>query len=163
MAQVNLGGNPINTAGNLPQVGSSAPDFELVNIDLAVQSLKDFSGNRIVLNIFPSVDTGVCAASIRKFNELANKMENTKVLSVSKDLPFAMNRLCTSEGLENIVNLSAFRGGFDAYGVEIVDSAFTGLFSRAIVVIDESGNIIHTEQVPEIGQEPDYDAVLAIL
>lgn len=163
MALVNLGGNPINTAGNLPQVGSSAPDFELVNKDLAVQSLKDFSGNRIVLNIFPSVDTGVCAASIRKFNELANKMENTKVLSVSKDLPFAMNRLCTSEGLENIVNLSAFRGGFDAYGVEIVDSAFTGLFSRAIVVIDEAGNIIHTEQVPEIGQEPDYDAVLAIL
>ncbi len=163
MAQVTLGGNPINTAGNLPQVGSSAPDFELVNKDLAVQSLKDFSGNRIVLNIFPSVDTGVCAASIRKFNELANKMENTKVLSVSKDLPFAMNRLCTSEGLENIVNLSAFRGGFDAYGVEILDSAFKGLFSRAIVVIDKAGNIIHTEQVPEIGQEPDYDAVLAIL
>lgn len=163
MAQVTLGGNPINTAGNLPEIGSSAPNFELVNKDLATKSLEDFSGNKLVLNIFPSVDTGVCAASIRKFNELANNMDNTKVLSISKDLPFAMNRLCTSEGLENIINLSAFRGGFDAYGVEIVDSAFKGLFSRAIVVIDISGKIIHTEQVPEIGQEPDYDAVLAIL
>ncbi|MBC7495076.1 MAG: thiol peroxidase [Flavobacterium sp.] len=165
MATVTLGGNTINTVGNLPAVGSKAPNFELVKDDLSVVTLNDFSGKRVVLNIFPSVDTGTCAASVRKFNEKASTLKNTSVLCISRDLPFAQKRFCAAEGLDNVAVLSDFKTGAfgKAYGLEITDGAFSGLHSRVVLVLDENLNVIYTEQVAEIGNEPNYDAALAVL
>jgi thiol peroxidase len=165
MATITLKGKPIHTIGNLPAIGQSAPPFVLTNNDLEDVSLKDFSGQRIVLNIFPSIDTGVCAASVRRFNQEAEKLENTVVLCISLDLPFAQGRFCGADGLENVITLSEFRKREfgEVYGVRITDGPLAGLLSRAILVIDEAGKIVHAEQVPEIAQEPDYEAVLRIL
>lgn len=161
MANITLQGNELHTSGNLPSIGSKAKNFTLVAEDLSEKSLSDFSGKRVVLNIFPSIDTGVCAASARKFNQEASSLENTVVINISKDLPFALKRFCASEGLENVVNLSDFRGSFgDDFGLIMVDSPLKGLLSRAVIVLDEAGNIKYTEQVPEIAQEPDYEAAL---
>ena len=165
MALVKLGGNVINTSGNLPAVGEKAPDFELVNTDLSVVKLSDYRGTKLVLNIFPSIDTGTCAASVRKFNESASQLENTKVLCISRDLPFAQKRFCGAEGLENVESLSDFKNGTFGkdYGLEINDSAFAGLHSRVVIVLDENGYVTYTEQVSEIGDEPNYEAALASL
>jgi len=162
MATTALGGNAVNTSGDLPAVGSAAPSFDLVGSDFSPVSLT--SGKRTVLNIFPSVDTGVCAASVRKFNELASGLDNTTVVCVSHDLPFAQARFCGAEGIENVTAASAFRSSFGKdYGVELVDGKFEGLLARAIVVVDEDGKVIHSQLVPEIGQEPDYDSAVASL
>jgi thiol peroxidase len=165
MASITLGGNPIHTCGELPKTGSKALDFKLVKTDLSIASLADFSGSRLVLNIFPSIDTGTCATSVRKFNEKASTLTNTKVLCISRDLPFAQNRFCGAEGLENVINLSDFNtGAFGKdYGLEITDSVLAGLHSRVIMVLDENGIILHTEQVTEIANEPNYEAALALL
>ncbi|MEG0851141.1 thiol peroxidase [Flavobacterium plurextorum] len=165
MASITLGGNPVHTSGELPAVGSKLADFKLVQNDLSVASLSDFAGKKLVLNIFPSVDTGTCAASVRKFNQSASDLENTKVLCISRDLPFAQKRFCGAEGLENVVNLSDFKDGSfgKANGLEIVDGPLAGLHSRAIIVVDADGTITHTEQVAEIANEPNYEAALAAL
>ncbi len=166
MARITLKGNSVNTIGNLPEKGVQAPDFRLVSTELEEVGLDKFKGSVLVLNIFPSLDTPTCAASVRKFNELATQFENTKVLAISKDLPFAHARFCSSEGIENVINLSGFRcsGTFGKdYGVEIIDGPLAGLYSRAVVVIDADGKVIYTQQVPEIVDEPDYDDVLAAL
>jgi len=165
MATITLGGNPIHTSGELPKTGTKAVDFKLVKNDLSVVSLADFAGSKLVLNIFPSVDTGTCATSVRKFNEKASQLENTKVLCISRDLPFAQKRFCGAEGLENVINLSDFKeGSFGKnYGLEILDGPLAGLHSRVVVVIDENGTITYTEQVPEIADEPNYDAALTAL
>jgi thiol peroxidase len=165
MASITLGGNPINTSGELPKVGSKAPNFKLVNTDLGVNTLADYAGSKLVLNIFPSVETGVCSTSVRTFNAKASGLENTKVLCISRDLPFAMKRFCGAEGLENVINLSDFRtGNFGKeYALEMLDGGFEGLLSRVVIVLDENGIIKYTEQVPEIGTEPNYEAALASL
>ncbi|KAF2516620.1 thiol peroxidase [Flavobacterium foetidum] len=165
MASITLGGNPVHTSGELPAVGSQLADFSLVQNDLSVASLSTFAGKKLVLNIFPSVDTGTCAASVRKFNESASGLENTTVLCISRDLPFAQKRFCGAEGLENVVNLSDFQDGAfgKANGLEIVDGPLKGLHSRAIIVADANGKILHTEQVAEIANEPNYEAALAVL
>lgn len=162
MAKITLKGNPINTVGELPAIGSQLPSFSLTKTDLSEAKLSDFAGKRIVLNIFPSLDTAVCAASVRKFNALAANMPNTLVLCISRDLPFAHGRFCTTEGLNNVVNLSELRNlDFgDHYGVRIIDGPLAGLHSRAVIVADENGKVIYTEQVPDIVQEPDYDKAL---
>lgn len=163
MAAITLGGNPIHTVGSLPGVGTPAPAFTLVGQDLKNASLSDFAGKTVVLNIFPSLDTSTCAASVRTFNQRAASLDNTVVLCISADLPFAQKRFCGAEGIENAVTLSAFRSADfgSAYGVTMVDGALAGLLSRAVVVIDPSGTVAYTEQVPEIASEPDYDAALA--
>ncbi|CAM4064837.1 thiol peroxidase [Flavobacterium sinopsychrotolerans] len=165
MASITLGGNPIHTSGELPKVGSKITDFKLIKTDLSVASLSDFAGKKLVLNIFPSVDTGTCAASVRKFNESASTLANTTVLCISRDLPFAQKRFCGAEGLENVVNLSDFsEGSFGkTNGLEITDGPLAGLHSRVIIVVDENGTITHTEQVAEIADEPNYEAALAVL
>jgi thiol peroxidase len=164
MAQVTFKGSPVQTVGNLPEVGNAAPDFTLVKRDLSEVSLADLAGKKLVLNIFPSIDTGVCAASVRVFNSKAAKLENTAVLCISVDLPFAHERFCGAEGIDHVDNASAFRSDFGAaYGITLADSALAGLFARAVVVIDESGKVVYTELVPEIAQEPNYDAALAAL
>lgn len=165
MAQITLKGNTINTSGNLPAVGSQAKDFSLVATDLAVKTLADFKGQKLVLNIFPSIDTGICAASTRKFNEVASTLENTKVLCISRDLPFAHTRFCGAEGLENVISLSDFNTGAfgNDYGLTIVDGGLAGLHSRCVIVLDENGVVAYTEQVPEIAQEPNYESALAVL
>lgn len=163
MSKITLGGKPINTHGELPKVGASAPDFTLTATDdMSEVSLKNYTGKNVVMNIFPSVDTGVCATSVRKFNAEASKLNNTVVLCISKDLPFAMKRFCGAEGLSNVITLSDYRNkGFSkTYGVEILDGAFEALDARAIVVIDADGKVKHTELVPEIGQEPNYEAAI---
>ena len=164
MAKITFKGSPTRTAGELPVKGSAAPDFTLVKQDLSETVLSDYKGKRLVLNIFPSIDTGVCAMSVRKFNEKAAALKNTVVLCVSMDLPFAQSRFCGAEGIKNVVTASAFRSAFgDHYGVTIADGPLTGLLARAVVVINETGKVIYTEQVPEIAQEPNYDAALAVL
>jgi thiol peroxidase len=165
MARITLKGNPINTKGELPKVGSKAPDFTVTKTDLADVSLKDFSGKKVVLNIFPSIDTSVCQASTRKFNEEVNNYPNAVVVCVSADLPFALNRFCGAEGLKNVVPTSEFRNHSfgEKYGVRIADGPLAGVLSRAVVVLDEQGNIKYTEQVPEITQEPNYAAALNAL
>lgn len=165
MATITLGGNPINTSGELPQTGSKAVDFKLIKTDLSTATLADFAGSKLVLNIFPSIDTGTCAASVRKFNEKASALTNTTVLCISRDLPFAQKRFCGAEGLENVINLSDFNTGIFGkdYGLEILGGPLAGLHSRVIIVIDENGVITHTEQVAEIADEPNYDAALAVL
>ena len=165
MASITLGGNPINTSGTLPNIGTNAPDFKLVKTDLSLASLADFQGSRLVLNIFPSIDTGTCATSVRTFNAKASSLENTKVLCISRDLPFAQKRFCGAEGLENVINLSDFNtGSFGKdYGLEITDSVLAGLHSRVVIVLDENGTILHTEQVSEIANEPNYEAAITAL
>jgi len=160
MAQITLHGNACHTSGNLPQVGDQAPDFSLANKDLADVSLADFSGKK-VLSIVPSLDTGVCATSTRKFNEQAANMDNVSMLVVSADLPFAQGRFCGAEGIENVQTLSSFRSNFaEDYGIKIIDGPLAGVTGRAIVVLDEN---MHSQLVGEIGDEPDYDAVLNVL
>ncbi|MBW1296639.1 thiol peroxidase [Aquimarina litoralis] len=165
MATITLGGNEIHTSGELPKVGEKAPDFELVNSDLSVAKLSDYEGSKVVLNIFPSIDTDVCATSVRQFNQQASQLSNTKVLCISKDLPFAQKRFCGAEGLEGVINQSDFRAGKFGkdYGLEIVDGPLQGLHSRAVVVLDEKGTVLYTEQVPEIAQEPNYAKALKTL
>ncbi|HEU4788488.1 MAG TPA: thiol peroxidase [Flavobacterium sp.] len=165
MASITLGGNPIHTSGELPKVGSKLADFKLVQNDLSVADLSTFAGKKLVLNIFPSIDTGTCATSVRKFNESASNLANTTVLCISRDLPFAQKRFCGAEGLENVVNLSDFQDGTFGKnnGLDIVDGPLAGLHSRAIIVVDENGTITHTEQVDEIVNEPNYEAALAAL
>ena len=165
MASITLGGNPIHTSGELPKVGTKLADFKLVKNDLSIASVGDFSGSKLVLNIFPSIDTGTCATSVREFNTRASQLENTKVLCISRDLPFAQKRFCGAEGLENVVNLSDFQEGSfgKANGLEIVDGPLAGLHSRAIIVLDENGIVSYTEQVPEIANELNYEAALASL
>ncbi len=165
MAEITQKGNPIHTIGNLPKIGSKAPDFVLTKTDLSDVSLKDFQGKRLILNIFPSIDTPVCSSSVRKFNEHAANLSNTEVLCVSIDLPFAHARFCGAEGLERVTSVSALRTrdfGKD-YKVVITDGPMAGLFSRAVVIVNEEGDVIYTEQVPEIAQEPDYDKALNAL
>ena len=165
MAQITFKGNPTNTVGNLPQAGSPTPDFKLTKSDLTDMSLKDLRGKRVVLNIFPSIDTPVCATSVRKFNSEADKLANTVILCVSEDLPFAHSRFCAAEGLKNVVTASDFRTREfgKKYGVEITSGPLAGLLSRAVVVIDEAGKVVYTEQVPEITQEPNYANALKLL
>ena len=163
MAQITLRGNPINTVGELPAVGAAAPEFSLAGTDLGAVESGQYSGKAVVLNIFPSVDTPVCATSVRTFNERA-AASGVAVVNVSKDLPFALKRFCGAEGIENVVTASSFRSSFGAdYGVTMVDGGMRGLLSRAVVVADAEGRIVHTEQVPDISSEPDYDAALAAL
>ena len=164
MSTVTLKGNPFNTVGVLPSVGESAADFRLVKTDLSETTLADYKGSRLVLNIFLSVDMPTCAMSVRKFNEQVSQLENTKVLCVSADLPFAAARFCGAEGIDNVATGSSFRGTFGTdYGVEFVDGPLKGLLSRSVVVLDESGKVIYTEQVSETADEPDYDAAVAAL
>lgn len=165
MAQITLKGNPVKTSGSLPAAGSPAPDFRLAKTDLSDATLKDFAGKKLVLNIFPSVDTPVCATSVRKFNQEAAKLGDTVVLCVSRDLPFALKRFCAAEGIANVVTGSDVRDGSfgKAYGAVIVDGPLAGLLSRAIVVVGADGKVKHAEQVPEIAQEPDYAKALAAL
>ncbi len=165
MASVTLGGNPSNTNGDLPAVGSPAPAFSLVGNDLGPVSLADHAGKNVVISIFPSVDTPTCATSVRTFNERAADMDNTVVLNVSADLPFAQGRFCGAEGIENVSTASCFRSDdfSDSYGVKLVDGPLQGLLARAIVVVGPDGNVKHTELVPEIASEPDYDAAIAAL
>ena len=165
MAVITLGGNPIHTTGELPKKGIQAPNFTLVKTDLSIATLADYAGSKLVLNIFPSIDTGVCATSVRTFNQKAGELINTKVLCISRDLPFAQKRFCGTEGLENVENLSDFKEGSfgDAYGLTITDGPLAGLHSRAVIVVDEKGLVTYAEQVPEIGQEPNYEAALAAL
>ncbi len=165
MASIKLQGNPISTVGELPATGSAAPAFSAVKTDLSECTLAELAGKKVVLNIFPSIDTGVCAASTRRFNQEAGALDNTVVVCVSADLPFALGRFCGAEGLENVVPVSIFRNpGFGKdYGATIADGPLAGLLSRAVVVVDESGKVAYTEQVPEITQEPNYEAALAAL
>lgn len=165
MATVTLGGNPVNTNGTLPQSGSKLADLSFVKNDLSVVSLSDYQGTRLILNIFPSIDTGTCAASVRQFNKLASELSNTKVLCISRDLPFAQKRFCGAEGIENVETLSDFQMGASgkAVGVELIDGALKGLHARAIIVLDENNVVLHTELVAEIANEPNYEAALAVL
>ena len=165
MATVTLKGGEINTIGTLPEVGASAPDFTLTKNDLSEVSLADYSGQKVVLNIFPSIDTGTCAQSVRTFNKEAASLKNTKVLCVSKDLPFAQARFCGAEGIEAVETLSDFKDGNfgEAYQVTFADGPLKALHSRAVVVIDEAGKVAYAEQVPEIVDEPNYSAALAAL
>jgi thiol peroxidase len=165
MAKVAFKGSPVPTVGDLPGKGTKAPDFSLVDTELADVSLSDYEGQKVVLNIFPSIDTPVCAASVKRFNDEASSFDNTQVLCISVDLPFAHGRFCGAEGLSNVKTLSAFRDhnfGSD-YGVRITDGALAGLFARAVVVIGEDGAILHSQLVPEITDEPDYSSALAVL
>lgn len=165
MASITLGGTPATTIGTLPAVGVSAPDFALVKSDMSMGSLQDYRGSKVVLNIFPSVDTGTCAQSVRQFNQEAAELENTHVLCISRDLPFAQARFCGAEGIENVEMFSDFRDGSFGrdYGVTFEGSKFEGLHSRAVVVLDENGTVLYTEQVPETGHEPNYKAALEAL
>jgi len=165
MTTIMFKGEAVKTSGQLPEVNTKAPAFTLTKTDLTDITLGAYSGKRVVLNIFPSIDTPVCAASVRRFNEEASKLDDTIVLCISADLPFAHNRFCEAEGLENVIPLSIFRSrNFGTYyGVEITSGPLKGLMSRAIVIIDERGNIIYKEQVPEISNEPDYNAALAAI
>lgn len=164
MATVTLKSNPIETSGSLPAKGSPAPDFTLVKADLSEVSLKDFSGKKLLLNIFPSIDTGTCAMSVRTFNERAASLDNTEVLCVSADLPFALGRFCGAEGIDKVSSASAFRSSFgEDYGVKFTTGPLTGLLARSVVVIDEKGVVRYTEQVEETTDEPNYDAAIAAL
>ena len=164
MTTVTFSGNPVQVNGTLPAVGAAAPAFTLTAADLSEKTLADFAGKRKVLNIFPSIDTGVCQQSVRTFNQRAAALNNTVVLCISADLPFAQARFCGAEGLDNVVTLSCFRSSFaQDYGVALADGALRGLTARAVVVLDENDKVLHVGLVPEIAQEPDYDAALAVL
>ena len=162
MAKITFKGSPVATTGDLPKVGSPAPAFALTKVDLSTLSNKDLVGQNVILNIFPSIDTGVCATSVRKFNQQAASLPNTTVVCVSKDLPFAQKRFCGAEGIDKVTTASSFRGpdfGKD-YGVTMADGPLAGLFARSVVVLDKTGKVVHTELVPEIAQEPNYDAAI---
>jgi len=165
MATVSLNGNPINTKGNLPSIGSKAPNFELTKDDLSDVTLDNYKGSRVIMNIFHSIDTGTCAASVRQFNQEASELENVKILCISKDLPFAMARFCGAENIENVETLSDFRDGNygDNYNLTYIDGPIKGLLARSIIVLDENGVILHTEQVHEVVEEPNYKAALESL
>jgi thiol peroxidase len=165
MASITLGGTPVNTIGELPSKNTTAPNFSLTKVDLSEASLDHYAGSKVVMNIFPSVDTGTCAKSVRQFNEEAAELENTHVLCISRDLPFAQQRFCGAEGIENVVMLSDFKSGAFGkdYGLEFSDGPFNGLHSRCIVVLDTNGNVVHTEQVQETADEPNYKAALEAL
>ncbi|MBI4879708.1 MAG: thiol peroxidase [Planctomycetes bacterium] len=164
MARITLKGNPIHTSGDLPKAGGKARDFTLVRQDLSEANLRTYSGKKKVLNVYPSVDTGVCAASVRAFHERANALPGVVVLNISCDLPFAAGRFCAAEGIANAETLSAFRSSFpDDYGLRITDGPLRGLCSRAVIVLDAGDKVLYAEQVPEIAQEPDYDGALAAL
>lgn len=165
MTEVTLKGNPIQIAGEFPQVGQQAKAFRLVGADLSDVELASFAGKRKVLNIFPSIDTPTCATSVRKFNAQASELDNTVVLCISADLPFAQARFCGAEGLENVVNLSTMRGRefLQDYGVAITSGPLAGVSTRAVVVLDEQDKVLHSERVAEIGNEPDYQAAIATL
>jgi len=163
MATITLKNAPVHTQGDLPAKGSKAPDFRLTGTDMSDFRLSNFSGKRVILNIFPSLHTGICASSMRKFNMMASKLDNTSVICVSKDLPFSFKNFCGAEGIDNLICGSEFRDTSfsSAYGVIMQEGSMEGLMSRAIVVVDTEGTILYTEQVPEIGQEPDYEAAIA--
>lgn len=165
MATVSLKGNPINTKGILPSVGSKAPNFELTKDDLSDVTLDSYKGSRVIMNIFHSIDTGTCAASVRQFNTEASELDNVKILCISKDLPFAMARFCGAEGIENVETLSDFRDGNfgENYNLTYIDGPIRGLLARSIIVLDEKGIILHTEQVHEVVEEPNYKAALEAL
>lgn len=164
MATVTIGGEPANTNGDLPAVGSHAPEFTLVGGDLSEITSASLAGRRVILNIFPSIDTPTCATSVRTFNQRAASLDNTTVLCVSQDLPFAASRFCAAEGIDNVVTGSGFRTSFaEDFGVKLVDGRLQGLMARSVVVLDEAGNVVYTQLVPEIREEPDYDAALAAL
>lgn len=165
MTAITLKGNTIHTSGELSKVGSTAKDFKLIAGDLSTKTLNDFKGKNLVLNIFPSIDTGTCAESVRNFNKSAGNLDNTSVLCISRDLPFAQKRFCGAEGLEKVVNLSDFNtGSFGKdYGLEITDGPLAGLHSRVVVIVDENGIVKYTEQVAEIANEPNYESALAAL
>ena len=165
MATITLGGNPVKTSGNLPIINSKALDFKLIATDLSTKTIKDFLGYNLILNIFPSVNTAVCSASVRAFNKSAASLSNTKVLCISRDLPFAQARFCAAEGLENVEMLSDFKDGSfgEAYGLTIADGPFANLHARVVMVLDEQNTILYSQQVPEIGQEPNYQAALNAL
>ncbi len=165
MANITLKGNPIHTNGELPELGSAAPDFSLVNKDLANTTLADYAGKKKLLNIVPSLDTGVCATSTVKFNQAMGDKSNAVALVISADLPFAMSRFCSAEGIDNVISLSMMRSKSFAkdYGVLITDGPLEGICARAVVVLDEDNKVIYTQLVPEIGEEPDYDSALAML
>jgi thiol peroxidase len=165
MATITFKGEPVQTSGNLPQVGQQAPDFELIGVHFQPFTLEKVKGHRVILNIFPSIDTGICAMSVKRFNEEATKLDNTKVVCISRDLPFAHHRFCGAEGIENVISVSDYAtGAFSKdYGVLMTDGLFAHLSARAVVVLDEQGKVLYTELVPEIAQEPDYDAALASL
>lgn len=164
MAEVTLGGNPVHTVGELPEIGTKAPDFALTAGNLGEVTRDELAGKKVVLNIFPSIDTPTCAASVRHFNESASSLDNTVVLCISADLPFAQTRFCGAEGLTNVQTGSTFRSNFgQQYGVTLADGRLSGLLARAVVVLDESGTVVHTELVPEIANEPNYDSALGAL
>lgn len=162
MAKITFGGKPTKISGELPKVGSKAPDFKVSTIDLSSKKLNDYKGKKVIMNIFPSVGTGVCAASVRKFNEKASSLDNTIVLCISRDLPFAQKEFCGAQGIENVEMLSDYRDRSfgNNYGLNMLESAFEGLLARAIVVLDADGKVTYNELVPEIGQEPNYEAAL---
>ncbi len=164
MAEITLGGNPVHTNGDLPAPGDKAPAFDLVKSDMTPVTSDDLSGQRVVLNIFPSIDTKVCATSVRAFNERAADLEDTTVVCVSADLPFAAARFCGAEGIENVVTGSTFRSSFlDDYGVRMTGGKLEGVAARAVVVLDRDGTVLHSELVPEIAQQPDYDSAINAL
>lgn len=164
MASITFRGTPVHTVADLPAVGSKAPAFDLVGADLSPVTSASLAGQRVVLSIFPSVDTGVCAQSVREFNQRAGALENTTVVCVSMDLPFAAARFCGAEGIDGVVTASGFRSTFGTdYGVTMADGPLAGLYSRSVVVLDTDGTVLYTEQVPETGEEPDYEAALAAL
>ncbi len=164
MSTITFHGDPIKTKGSLPSVGENLKDFTLVAGDLSEKHLSDFKGKNIILNIFPSINTGVCATSVRKFNEEASKLDNTVILCISKDLPFAQSQFCAAEGIENVVMLSDFRSNLgEEYGVQITEGPLKGLLSRAIIVVNPEGKVIYTEQVGEVTNEPNYSGVLEAL
>lgn len=166
MASITLGGKPSNTIGDLPKVGSDAPNFIAITRDFKSVSLDDLKGKNVILNIFPSVDTGVCSASVRTFNKRASELVNTSVVCLSLDLPFAQQRFCGAEGIDQVIVASGFRDGGafgKAYGVQVIDGGFHGLYARAVVVINGAGKVVYTELVPEIGQEPNYEAAINAL
>lgn len=165
MAEITLGGNLIHTIGELPAVGSKAPDFTLVKDDLSKATLADYKGKKVVMNIFPSLDTGTCAASVRHFNAAAADLDNTVVLCISRDTPFAQKRFCGAEGLDDVITLSDFNTGqlTKDYGLQVIEGPIEGFASRVVIILDEEGNVTYTQQVPEVSEEPNYDEALAAL
>jgi thiol peroxidase len=165
MATTKFKGGPVNTCGSIPAAGAKVPDVALTAADLSDVKISNFAGSKVVLNVFPSVDTSVCAASVRKFNEMATSLDNTKVLCISRDLPFAQKRFCGAEGIDNVTMLSEMRDDSfgKAYGLRMTDGPLAGLFARAVVVVDAAGNVAYSQLVPEITEEPDYGAVLDCL